>query len=149
MFHGKVLENIEVKKETKEPLDDDGLVDIETYEDELMIVDKPLMQENIEVKKETKEEPLDDNDLVNIETYEDDPMIIDKPLTQEIFDNNFVVVTHSSHERNVHKRKIEKNFSCDKYELFFNQKQDLEKHMKEIHQGKSGFKCEECDKIFS
>ena len=49
MFHGNVLENTEVKKETKEPLDDDGLVDIETYEDEPMIVDKPLTQENIEV----------------------------------------------------------------------------------------------------
>ena len=159
--------NVEVKKELKEEPMDEDVVNVETFDDDPMIIDKPQVQEMFDVQKR-KTENLLVNSIKKVRDGSNDDVIknatnisniifdyeynipIKKEIKQEIKNEptDEDVEFDSYKKRNAHKRKIEKNFSCDKCGLFFNQKQDLVKHIKEIHQGKRSFKCRQCDKIF-
>jgi len=134
---------------------DEDVVNVETFDDDPMIIDKPQVQEMFDVQRRKTENLLVDSnkkvhdgsndDVIKNATnisyiifdYEDN-IPIKKEIKQEIKNEptDEEVEIDSYKKRNVHKRKIQKNFTCDKCGQFFNQKRDLVKHIKEIHQGK-------------
>ena len=51
-------------------------------------------------------------------------------------------------ERNVHKRKIEKNFFCNKCDKSFSTNAKLINHKALVHEGLRNFQCDQCEKAF-
>ena len=142
---------VEVKKEIKEePLDED-VINVETFDDDPMIIDKPQVQEMFDVQRR-KTENLLVNSIKKVHERSNDDVIknatnisniifdyeynipIKKEIKQEIKNEptDEDIEIDSYKKRNVHKRKTEKNFTCDDCGLFFNQKPEFLKHIKEV-----------------